>query len=121
MGWEARVSEFFFYQSKFKFFFRWGGGRGVGIRVSDFFSINPNLNFFFGGAGGGGGGGARVSDFFFKESKSEKRKKKLVGGGGGIGGLLEEVNVYFTKNPNLKKILFLGVGGGGGEENGRLE
>ena len=41
------VSDFFYYESKFKIIF-WG---------------------FW---GGGGGGGARVSDFFYTESESEK-------------------------------------------------
>ena len=38
-----------------------GGGRGVGARVSDFFTLNPNLknkkDFVLGGGGGGGEGG----------------------------------------------------------------
>ena len=41
-----------------------GVGGGPGVR--DFFTINPNSNYFFRGEGvaGGGGGGARVSEFF---------------------------------------------------------
>ena len=57
---------------------RWGGG---GAKFSDFFTKDPNLNFF----GGVRGPGARVSDFFYKESKSKKKRKKCVWAGVGRG------------------------------------
>ena len=79
-GWDYRVSEFFYKESKSKkkkyFFFGGGGGRGwlVGCyRVSEFFykqyKSKNTKNIFFGGGGGGGGGvsegeGYRVSDLF---------------------------------------------------------
>ena len=39
------------------FFFLWEGG---GTRVSDFFTMNPNLKKNLSGGGGGGGGGGGV-------------------------------------------------------------
>ena len=55
------VSDFFYYESKFKKNFL-GRGGGGGARVSDFFTLNPNLKnkkkcFFWRGVGGGWEGG----------------------------------------------------------------
>ena len=38
----------------------------------------------------------------------------MGGGGGGREGGVTGVNVYFTKNPNLKNFFWGGWGGGGG-------
>ena len=50
----------FYKESKSNIFFSWGaGGRWLvgGAGVSEFFTMNPNFNFFFEGGRGGGGGG----------------------------------------------------------------
>ena len=69
VGGRAGVTEFFYYESKFKI------------------KIKKNI-FFGGGVWGGRGrvgerGGAIVSEFFYTESKS---KKNFLGGGRGGGG-----------------------------------
>ena len=58
---EAGVSEFFYYESKFKigwgwWWVGWGGcwGGGAGARGSDFFPRIQILKFFSWGGGGGG-------------------------------------------------------------------
>ena len=71
-GGGARVCEFFYYESKFKYFFWLGGGR---VRVSDFFTKNPNLKkniffFFWGGGGRGLGGGGRVDGRTDKQAQT---------------------------------------------------
>ena len=43
-----------------------------GDGVSDFFYYESKFKIFFLGRGAGWGGGARVSDFFYTESESEK-------------------------------------------------
>ena len=49
----ARLSDFFYKESKSKK----KVGLGGESRINDFFTKNPNVQFFFWGGGGGGGGG----------------------------------------------------------------
>ena len=67
---------------------------------------------FLGGGGRGGGGRgwvARVSELFFRKNPNLKKNFKGVG-----GGWLGYV-IFFTKNPNLKYNIFWGGGGRGGQ------
>ena len=72
VGEGAGVSEYSYYESKFRIFFfgRGGGGRGgEGAKLSKFlFTKNPNKKFF-GGLGVGGGG---YSLFFFTKTPNRK-------------------------------------------------
>ena len=55
-------------------------------------------------------------NFFHYESKFKIKKTFYFfvrGGGGGGGGELDYVNLFYTKNPNLKKKFTRGVGGVG--------
>ena len=75
------------------------------------------------GGGRGQRGGARESEFYYKESKSKKKinlKKKsfFVGGKGWGEGVARVSEFFFTKNPNLKKNFFSGVGGWGWRVSG---
>ena len=54
----------------------------------NFFTKNPNLNFFlffFFGGGGGMGVGARVSEFFYAKNSNRKKKLKKIFCVGGVG------------------------------------
>ena len=61
------------------------GGGGGGLQEVDilFFHYESNFKIFLGGGGWGWGWGARLSNFFF--TKNPNLKKKLFGGMGVVG------------------------------------